>query len=79
MNFIHSLYAKNKSEKKRNAKILEFENSMLIINPIVILQNSYYIELYNKTLINNKILTILQYKKFHILFHIFTRISIYRF
>lgn len=76
MNFIHSLYAKNKSEKKRNAKILEFENSMLIINPIVIVQNSYYIRLYNKTLINNKIL---QYKKFHILFHIFTRISIYRF
>lgn len=79
MNFIHSLYAKNKSEKKRNAKILKFENSMLIINPIVILQNSYYIGLYNKTLINNKILTILQYKKFHILFYIFTRISIYRF
>lgn len=76
MNFIHSLYAKNKSEKKRNAKILKFENSMLIINPIVIVQNSYYIRLYNKTLINNKIL---QYKKFHILFHIFTRISIYRF
>lgn len=76
MNFIHSLYAKNKSEKKRNAKILKFENSMLIINPIVIVQNSYYIRLYNKTLINNKIL---QYKKFHILFYIFTRISIYRF
>lgn len=49
MNFNLSFDAKNKFEKKNKIKKeiqkMEFENSMLIINPIMILQNSYYIRL----------------------------------